>query len=339
MTNGWRVIPNTGARCTTNTTMARVCIIPAGAGQFPNMRPDYRCEFVRGARHFGADLYLVHWLEQEGIEFDVITDHDLDSRRPEAALSGTGVLITGTHPEYVSESIRRGHRPATSPAVAAPCTSVANGFYWVCETTAAARMRWKCVAVTRVCRAWESAAGETTMLKRPTGRTLAAPQADHRSTFFGAGFVAQGWDDDAVGYAVHDDPPAFDRADRGCAAGASVSADSTSAAPQAMNSTPPTRRTAGRAASSIATSTGHSDYYHPSCEWIHRTRTRSFGPLESGDSRGDRHHHGRTSSFVRFAVGSIAWASCLSHNGYDNGVATLTRNAVALLLATSAELV
>jgi N,N-dimethylformamidase len=81
----------------------------------------------------------------------------------------------------------------------------------------------------------------------------------------------------------------------------------------------------------IATSTGHSDHYHPSCEWItehaHGLSGRSNPAIRSEIVITIDDGHLRT-----FAVGSIAWASCLSHNGYDNGVATLTRNALALLL-------
>jgi N,N-dimethylformamidase len=292
----------------------------------PNLRPDYRCEFVKGARHFAADLYIVHWLEHEGIAFDVITDHDLD-RDGQAALSGTTALITGTHPEYVSESIV----DAISAHLADGGRAMylgGNGFYWVCELihgTDAVEVRRGHSGV----RAWDSAAGETTMLNgHPGGLWL------HRrgSSFdlFGTGFVAQGWDDDAVGYAVHETPPWLANLTAGVPqefglGGLNIGG----AAGDELDATHPAHSRPGSVV--IATSTGHSDHYHPSCEWItehaHGLSGRSNPAIRSEIVITIDDGHLRT-----FAVGSIAWASCLSHNGYDNGVATLTRNALALLL-------
>lgn len=297
----------------------------------PNMRPDYRCEFVRGARHFGADLYLVHWLEHEGVAFDVITDHDLDADR--TALSGTSVLITGTHPEYVSESIVEaidGHLDRGGTAMYLG----GNGFYWVCERlhgTDAVEVRRGNAGV----RAWDSAAGETTMLNGQQGGLWLHRR---RSSFdlFGAGFVAQGWDDDRVGYALHVPSP-FEQLTAGVpqefgGGGLNIGG----AAGDELDATHPAHSRPGTVV--IATSTGHSDYYHPSCEWIpehvHGLSGRSNPTIRSEVVVTTDGEHIRT-----FAVGSIAWASCLSNNGYHNGVATLTRNALALLMATSSELV
>ena len=61
--------------------------------------------FMRPAhsRHEGyvSDLYIVDWLEQAGIAYDVITDDDLH-RDGIGALRGYSVVIAGTHPEYIS---------------------------------------------------------------------------------------------------------------------------------------------------------------------------------------------------------------------------------------------
>jgi N,N-dimethylformamidase len=296
----------------------------------PNLRPDYRCEFVKGARHFGADLYIVHWLEHEGIAFDVITDHDLD-RDGQAALRGTSVLITGTHPEYVSESIVEAIAAHLGNGGRAMYLG-GNGFYWVCERlrgTDAVEVRRGHAGV----RAWESAPGETTMLNgHPGGLWL------HRrgSSFdlFGAGFVAQGWDDERVGYAVREVPPHFAKLTAGVphrfgTGGLNIGG----AAGDELDATHPAHTRPGSIV--IAASTGHSDYYHPSCEWI----------AEHVDGLSGRLNPAVRSEIVitadddrvrTFAVGSIAWASCLSHNGYHNGVAMLTRNALAVLLGTPA---
>jgi N,N-dimethylformamidase len=292
----------------------------------PNLRPDYRCEFVKGARHFGADLYIVHWLEHEGIAFDVITDHDLD-RDGQAVLSGTSVLITGTHPEYVSAAIVEAITTHLADGGKAMYLG-GNGFYWVCERlhgTDAVEVRRGHSGV----RAWDSAAGETTMLNgHPGGLWL------HRrgSSFdlFGTGFVAQGWDDDPVGYALHEAPPQFANLTTGVPQAFGVGGlNIGGAAGDELDATHPDHTRPGSIV--VAASTGHSDYYHPSCEWItehvHGLSGRANPAIRSEiviTTDGDL--------LRTFAVGSIAWASCLSHNSYDNGVATLTRNALALML-------
>lgn len=50
---------------------------------------------------FCQDLLIVAWLEQEGMDFDVITDEDLD-RQGSKLINSYDVLITSSHPEYVS---------------------------------------------------------------------------------------------------------------------------------------------------------------------------------------------------------------------------------------------
>lgn len=53
---------------------------------------------------FVADTWLADWLERQGPAFDVITDHDVH-RLGADALAAYAVVLTGHHPEYVSEPI------------------------------------------------------------------------------------------------------------------------------------------------------------------------------------------------------------------------------------------
>jgi N,N-dimethylformamidase len=61
--------------------------------------------FMRpGNRHFEgyvSDLYLVDWLEQNGVDYEVALDDDLH-KLGLPLLDGVRVVITGTHPEYIS---------------------------------------------------------------------------------------------------------------------------------------------------------------------------------------------------------------------------------------------
>ncbi len=81
-----------------------------------------------GVRHFPADTHLLHWLEEAGHRYDIVTDHELDEEGPEL-IAGYRCLLTATHPEY--------HTPATLDALTAYrdgggrfCYLGGNGFYW-----------------------------------------------------------------------------------------------------------------------------------------------------------------------------------------------------------------
>ncbi len=52
-----------------------------------------------GLRHFQADSHLITWLEQQGLEYDLITDQELQDHGMEI-LRSYSTLVTGTHPEY-----------------------------------------------------------------------------------------------------------------------------------------------------------------------------------------------------------------------------------------------
>lgn len=88
--------PEVGPSCYDRyTDMTDVCY---GSRLRPNlsMRPGH-------LRHEGyvSDLYLVEWLEHHGHAYDVFTDEDLDREGLEL-IRAYDVVLTGTHPEYVS---------------------------------------------------------------------------------------------------------------------------------------------------------------------------------------------------------------------------------------------
>ncbi|MEM6846894.1 MAG: N,N-dimethylformamidase beta subunit family domain-containing protein [Pseudomonadota bacterium] len=96
-----------------------------------NVRPghlaylDYRGS---GLRHYGADMHLITFLEEEGIDYDIITDHELDDEGL-PAIEGYDALLTSSHPEY--------HTATTLDALTAYRDGGGrfaylggNGFYW-----------------------------------------------------------------------------------------------------------------------------------------------------------------------------------------------------------------
>ena len=67
-----------------------------------NLRPGYitfGAALCSGLRHFQADSHLISWLHNRGIDYDIITDDELDREGIEA-IDGYSAIATGSHPEY-----------------------------------------------------------------------------------------------------------------------------------------------------------------------------------------------------------------------------------------------
>ena len=52
-----------------------------------------------GLRHFQADSHLISWLHAKGIDYDIVTDHELNQDGIDA-IRPYDALTTGSHPEY-----------------------------------------------------------------------------------------------------------------------------------------------------------------------------------------------------------------------------------------------
>lgn len=85
----------------------------SGISVCSRLRPvvEFRPKFARmadkkglGVDKFGLDLYLLEWLNQQNIAVDVITDEDLH-REGYALIEPYSALITGCHPEYVTDAM------------------------------------------------------------------------------------------------------------------------------------------------------------------------------------------------------------------------------------------
>ncbi len=96
-----------------------------------NLRPGFLTTGIgedSGLRHFPADGHLLTWLDKQGIDCDLITDHELHNDGY-AALAPYQVVTTGSHPEY--------HTAKTLDAIEAYRDNGGNlmylggnGFYW-----------------------------------------------------------------------------------------------------------------------------------------------------------------------------------------------------------------
>ncbi|GJE29387.1 LamG domain-containing protein [Methylobacterium organophilum] len=93
-----------------------------------NMRPKYRMSSMGTTWQFPADLSVIAWLDQSGFDYEVLTEQDVHLEGL-AALKPYRCVLSGTHPEYVSERIL----DATEDFIAEGGRFIymgGNGYYW-----------------------------------------------------------------------------------------------------------------------------------------------------------------------------------------------------------------
>lgn len=295
-----------------------------------NLRPDHRCWLTRSPRHFGADLYLVDWLEHFAFDYDVLTDHDLHEHGAEL-LRGYQVVATGSHPEYHSgrmldafdEHVGRGG-----------CLMYlgGNGFYWV---TTQQEQHPHAVEVRRTAgtRTWQAEPGEGHHSTTGEPGGLWRWRGRSPNVLTGIGMAAQGWDA-SVGYrrtpASHEPQWAwlFDGVrgpvigDHGLIMGG-ASGDEVDRVDARLGSPPQTVV--------LATSVPHSGEYFKVVEDVLAVAGGLSGQA-SADVRSDLVIVEQVSGGAVFSVGSIAFLGSLSHNHYDNDVSRLVHNALTNFL-------
>jgi N,N-dimethylformamidase len=293
-----------------------------------NFDPTYRFWLFGGPVHLGEDIYLIDWLERLGYDYDVLTDHELHAEGP-AALAGYRVVITGSHPEYVSLAILdalEGHVRLGGRLMYLG----GNGHYWV---TAVDPLRPHMIEIRRANsggRTWESDPGECYLSSTGEPGGLWRHRGRPPNRLLGVGFSAQGVDERAPGY-------------RKVLSGASDSqwgflfegVDDAGtigefglllggAAGNEVDRADPTRGTPAETVV-LATSKGHSDEYQLAVEDI-LLGAPAQGGTEQPLVRSDMVMVPYASGGRVFSVGAITWLGSLAYNGYDNNVAVLTRN-------------
>ena len=300
----------------------------------PNLRPDYRAWLHNAARHFSQDLYLVDWLTHEGYAFDVITDHDLAARGG-ALLEDYDIVITGSHPEYVSAGMLDALEVHLRVGGSLMYLG-GNGFYWVTSQDPARPHLLELRRGPAGTRPTEGAPGQGmhATTGEPGGLWRHRNRGPNKLT--GVGMTAQGWDKKAPGYARMPDsfrPEVqfvFDGiADDEIIGDFGLIMDGAAGDEldrfDVENGSPEETLV-------IARSTGHSDYYMLAGEDVLATRS-GLGGTTCADVRSDMTFLEATGGGAVFSVGSICFTGSLSHNGYDNNVSRLTRNVLGGLLA------
>jgi N,N-dimethylformamidase len=292
-----------------------------------NMRPKYRISSMGVPWQFPADLSIIGWLEQSGHSYDIITDEDLH-REGVSAITPYKCVMSGTHPEYVSEKML----DAQEDFVAQGGRLIymgGNGYYWCIGFYE--DEPW-CMEVRKLdsgMRAWAArpgehylqTTGEKSGLWRNRGR---APQKLTGVGFIGEGFetsapfrrmpdsyhrtvswICEGLEDEIIG----DEGLAY-----GGAAGLELDRYDLSLG------TPPHTRI-------VASSGGHSDNYVLVTEELLYAYAGLVGTLDYR-IRADMTFFTAANNGAVFSTGSIAFGQALPAKNYKSDASKLLQNVV-----------
>ena len=280
-------------------------------------------------REVSGDLYLIDWLEHEGIEYDTITDDDLHAEGAELLHPYAGI-ITGGHPEYTSEEMLDALAGYLGDGGNLAYLG-GNGFYWVTTVTDGAPHVLEVRRGRSGSRTWTGEPGEGHhSAGEPGGHWVDRGRAPQK--LVGVGFCAQGGGPGA-GYdrtADSADPRVgfiFDGigadeviGDFGLKLGGAA-ADELDRADLALGTPAETLI--------VATTRGkHDDTYQRAVEEVEEM-TATAGGTRSEHVRADMTYLETPAGGSVFSVGSIAWSASLPYKDYDNNVATITRNVLA----------
>lgn len=275
--------------------------------------------------NYCCDLFIVDWLEQSGLAYDVITDEDLHEEGQDL-LRPYNVVITGSHPEYWSLEMldaldgyqRQGGRHMYMGG---------NGFYW---RIAYHPTKPGLIEVRRSedgVRAWDARVGEYYHAFTGEYGGLWRRQGRAPQVATGVGFIAQGFDASSYYRRTADsrDPRVafmFEGVEeeiigdfgvlQGGAAGLEIDC-----ADFALG-TPPH-------ALVVARSENHSNTYLLVAEEVNLPNG-AMDAVQNPAIHADLTFFETPNGGAVFSTGSIAWSGSLPINGFDNNVARLTTN-------------
>lgn len=293
-----------------------------------SMRPTHRHWVTNGPRHFPFDLYMIDWLEEKGIPYDVVVDEDLH-REGVQLLERYKVVVTASHPEYWTEEMLDALEVYLNAGGRLMYLG-GNGFYWV---TAFDPERNHIIEVRRGfsgTRAWESHPGEVHLATTGELGGIWRHRGRPPNQLVGVGFTAQGWDLNTPGYVRLDDSE--DRRAAFIFEGVGVdevigdfglvmngaAGDELDRIEPALGSPPHALR--------LATTEGrHSDYYLI-CHEEQAVTVKEIHGTDNPRVRADMVYFETPGDGAVFSVGSINWFSSLSHNNYENNVSRITEN-------------
>jgi N,N-dimethylformamidase len=291
------------------------------------MQPRYRAPFgIESPWALPSDLAITHWLETLDCAFDAITDEELDLHGSEL-LRNYRVVITGSHPEYVTSREIDALHEFTADGGRLMYLG-GNGFF---ATTSFDPEQRHIVEIRRAdggtrphqspyAERRHTTSGEEAGLWRNKGR---APQR-----LVGVGMSAQGFDRSTHYQRLIDsmDPRAtfiFE----GIAENEKIGDFGIMGGGAAGGEIDCYQPSLGAPADTLllATSGPLSDVYVLVAEETYETLP-GMGATEQPLVRADLVYCALNGGGGFFSTGSIAWTASLSHNDYQNNVATLTSN-------------
>ena len=289
-----------------------------------NLRPKLTAYWNDAGRHFGADMYLIDWLDRKGFAHDVITDEDVHDEGLDL-LKDYRVIVTGSHPEYFTLAMRRAFERYLDSGGRLMYLG-GNGCWWVTSVDPtrphAIEVRkqdpWKTIQSLGV----EPGEERHSTTGERGGSWRGARNGPE--TLFGVGYTSQGF---CQARPYRRQPGSFDpRAafifegigedeligDFGLALGGAAG-DEFDRVNYPLGSPPETLV--------LASSWGHSKQY---C----LNFSLPYLPTEEIEAsvRADLVYYETDSGGAVFSVGSMCWCPALPHNGYENNVSRITEN-------------
>ena len=275
--------------------------------------------------NFNIDMYIVDWLEARGTGYDVITDEDLHAEGLDL-LSSYRVVITGSHPEYVSWDMMEALH-AWRDAGGRLMYLGGNGFYWrisfhptVPGVIEARR--------TEGSRSWDVEPGERHHSFDGALGGLWRYQRYSPHGLLGVGMNSEGFDrcgwyrrtaasrDPRYAWVFDGVPDDTRIGDRSVCSGGAAGYET-----DRMDH----RLGTPRNAVLLASSEGLSRYYELVTEELAFT-TPAISADENTMVRADMVLFDCPNGGAVFSVGSIAWAGGLPIDGYDNDTSRITGN-------------
>lgn len=295
------------------------------------MRPAYIAytdQRGSGLRHFAADMHIVAWLKAKGIEFDILTDHELE-KEGAGIMQPYQAILTGTHPEYQSTATLNAFRDYINGGGRLAYLG-GNGFYWRIATSDAVPGTLEVRRAETGVRSWISPPGEYYHaldgnyggLWRNNGR---APQQ-----LVGVGFSAQGKFEGSYYKrlnASYEERFAWMFAgisderlgDFGYSGGGAAGFELDRA--DFLLGTP-------AHATVLCRSEGHSSTFGATLEELIAPPAYKEGDKAASLVRAEIVYFENDQGGAVFSVGSITFCGSLPWNGFDNSISTLLKNVI-----------
>ncbi|WP_431202509.1 N,N-dimethylformamidase beta subunit family domain-containing protein [Bradyrhizobium betae] len=297
-----------------------------------NIRPKHRLSSMGMPWALPADLSLIWWLESFGLDYEILTDHDLHAEGV-TALRPYATVINCTHPEYYSEAMLDGVEDYLCDG-GRLIYAGGNGYYWVCGLREGDS---HCMEVRKLdtgSRAWQAEPGEGYLASTGERSGLWRSRGRPPQKIVGVGFTSEGMDESqpfermpdsfhrrvAWMFAGIGDQEKIGDFGLGLGGAAGIEIDRYDLA----LGTPPH-------ALLLASSHGHSDNYPLVSEEV----TYAFpgrGGTQDPQVRADMTFFTTAKDGACLSIGSIAWSQALPYKNGDNNVSRFMKNVLTAFL-------